>query len=112
MKEQVAALEESKLEIQMAMEEHEGATLDTAAVVSHIADLKSLLKSGSILEQRSFIKAFIKRITVDWPNIKIDYSLPIIREDNKKVKSEVLPIESFGLPASIFLTRFASVRLV
>ena len=98
LKEQVAALEESKLETQMVMEEREGATLDNAAVVSHIADLKSLLRSGSIIEQRSFVKAFIRKITVDWPKIKIDYSLPIIRKDKKRVKSEVLPFDSFGPP--------------
>jgi site-specific DNA recombinase len=98
LKEQVAALEDSELEIQMAMEEHEDTTLDNNEVLSFVSDFKSLLRSGSILEQKSFIKAFVKKITVYRPKIKIEYSLPIIEKGKRKVESEVLPIDSLGLP--------------
>lgn len=59
-------------------------------------DLKKLLNQGTILEQKSFIQSFVKRIFVNHPEVKIEYNLLIIKEIGRSSKTEVLPIEQTG----------------
>ena len=57
----------------------------------YVQDLADLLSKGSIVEQKSFLRSFIKRI-VNHLEVKIDYNIPIIKEMDRTSKSEVLPM--------------------
>jgi len=49
-------------------------------IKAYVEDLSQLLSEGTILEQKGFIRSFIKRITVDDGKVTILYTYPI---DNK-----------------------------
>jgi len=63
-----------------------------------VSDLKELLNLGSIIEQKTLLKSFIKKITVNQPKIKIEYRLPIINKKGRTSNQEVLPMLMSGSP--------------
>jgi len=72
--------------------------LSPKVIKKYARDLKSLLGKGTIIEQRSFIKSFLKKIVVNRENIEIEYTIPIQKEKVEPVNREVLPIASIGSP--------------
>ena len=64
----------------------------------YVSDLASLLKNGTILEQKTFLRSFIKRIVVNLPQVTIEYNLPIIKGKLKDKQGEVLSIGKTGSP--------------
>lgn len=67
----------------------------------YMQDLKELLNLGSIIEQKTFLKTFIKKITVNHPEVKIEYRLPIINKIGRSSTEEVLPMLQTGSPGRI-----------
>lgn len=65
---------------------------------NYVKDLSDLLRKGSIVEQKSFLRSFIKRIVVNHPEIKIDYNIPIINKKGRTSENEVLPVVKTGSP--------------
>jgi hypothetical protein len=65
---------------------------------SYIKDLKKLLNLGSIIEQKTFLKSFIKKIIVNHPKIMIEYNFPIINKKGRNSTEEVLPMLKSGSP--------------
>ena len=54
---------------------------------------------GSIFEQKSFIRSFIKRIWIDYPTATIEYTVPINKGNSPdNGKKEVLALAKNGLP--------------
>jgi hypothetical protein len=72
--------------------------VDIGDVKAHVADLRGLLSEGAIMEQRSFLRSFIKRIVVDPPNITIEYTVPLKPNEAEPLEREVLPVASSGSP--------------
>ena len=56
----------------------------------YVADLHALLAEGSYFERRSFLKSFITSIRVDFPQVSMEYKLPLTKEP--PYNSEVLSI--------------------
>ncbi len=61
----------------------------------YVLDLKETLMEGNIIEQKQFIRSFVKSISVTYPKAEIEYTVPLIqtkRENlsNKEVLSLVL----------------------
>lgn len=75
-------------EIQVAKEDF----VELSTVMDYVKDLNALLSQGSIIEQRSFLQSFVKRIEVSPPNILIDYTIPIKMKKVEPFIQEVLPI--------------------
>jgi len=48
-----------------------------AIIQEYINDLKSLLGSSPIVEQRAFLKSFVKEIQVNKEKVTINYTLPM-----------------------------------
>ncbi|GAG58304.1 unnamed protein product [marine sediment metagenome] len=67
----------------------------------YVSDLKKLLNQGTIIEQKSFIQSFVKKIVVNQSEIKIEYTLPIISKIGRTSKNEVLPMDLTGSPGRI-----------
>ena len=70
--------------------------MDIGDIKAHVADLGELLSEASIMEQRSFLRSFIKRIVVDPPNITIEYTVPLRPNEAEPLEREALPIASSG----------------
>jgi hypothetical protein len=47
------------------------------AVHEYVKDLKATLAAGTFFEQKSFLRSFIKKITVNHMDVKIEYTIPI-----------------------------------
>jgi hypothetical protein len=72
--------------------------VEMPALKSYVKDLGDLLKTGSIIEQRGFLRSFVKRISVNHPKVTIDYSIPINKEKAEPLVREVLPFSKSGSP--------------
>ena len=59
-------------------------------------DLKELLNEGTFVEQKSFIRSFVKKIVVNQSKIKIEYNLPIISKIDRTSTKEVLSMVQSG----------------
>ena len=62
-----------------------------------------ILKDGTIMEQKAVIRSFVKRIVITRPDITLDYTMPIVEEDQKEIgrttETAVLPMLQIGSPA-------------
>ena len=66
-------------------------------IKGYVDDLKNTLSKSSLLEQKCFIRSFVKRIDVSHPKAEIEYTVPLIPPKSKEpLKKEVLSITMFG----------------
>ena len=70
--------------------------VDSDAVRAYAQDLKTLLEEADIVQRKSFIKTFVKRIEVDGGKVVVRYKLPLPDEGRGLSETSVLPIETFG----------------
>lgn len=70
--------------------------LDSSVIKVYVDDLKSLLGKGSIVEQKSFLHSFVKRIEVKEPQVVIDYTIPLQTKKIEPLTQEVLPFTQSG----------------
>ena len=80
------------------MESEEVELLSAPAVKEYADDLRSLLSKGSIMEQKSFLRSFVKRIEVNLPDVAIDYTIPLESKKVEPLAREVLPFAQTGSP--------------
>jgi DNA invertase Pin-like site-specific DNA recombinase/archaellum component FlaC len=98
LKRQIDAAERER---EAAAEDAQAERLSPPAVNSldeYVSDLKELLSSASMVERRSFIRAFVKRIEVHSGKVTIDYTIPIGYEGCKPLEREVLSVGYTGSP--------------
>jgi hypothetical protein len=70
-----------------------------AEVKRYVEDLRETLEQGSLMEQKGFLRSFIKRIDLDHPNAEIEYTVPMTPPKKKEpLRREVLPIVQNGSP--------------
>lgn len=69
---------------------------DMQKVQSYVADLRSLLVSSPIVEQKAFLKGFIKNIVVGSKELTINYTMPLDAADTTGDVTEVLPFIIHG----------------
>lgn len=68
----------------------------------YVQDLQETLLKGSITERKGFIRTFIKEIRIDYPNIWIEYTLPLpIPNKETPSNEEVLCFIQNGSPMGI-----------
>ena len=61
-------------------------------VRAYVSDLKELLSKGTIIERKSFLKTFVKRIEIDYPHVTIEYTIPLETKKVEPPSGGVLPI--------------------
>lgn len=96
LKSQIDILKEKREKIVENFKTTEIKTLKSSEVKEYVSDLKKLLSNGTIIEQKSFIKSFIKRIEINLPKVMIDYTVPLKIKKAEHPTKEVLPLEWNG----------------
>ncbi|MEE9443225.1 MAG: recombinase family protein [candidate division Zixibacteria bacterium] len=69
-------------------------SISRAELRRYTDDLYSLLNEGEFFERREFLRSFIKRININYPQVEVMYTIPIMKKPPKK--SEVLSIVAYG----------------
>ncbi len=78
------------------------ARLPEAEEIKHcVDDLRSLLKSGTLSERRSFIKTFVKEVAVSGDEAILSYTMPMPPRDATSEWASVLPTMQSGDPDRI-----------
>jgi site-specific DNA recombinase len=98
LKAQIDNLEKQRNSFVEDMQSEEVELLDAPAVKEYADDLKSLFSKGSIMEQKSFLRSFVKRIEVNLPQVAIDYTIPLEGKKVEPLTREVLPFARNGSP--------------
>jgi site-specific DNA recombinase len=84
--------EKKSLEYELSIGEYP--KLTEKELEPYIEDLQKTLLEGTVAERKAFIRSFVKKITVDYPAVEIEYAIPLDRE--KKLDKEVLTINKTG----------------
>ncbi len=69
-------------------------TLSASQLWKYTNDLYMLLNDGEFFERREFLRSFVKRINVKYPQVEVLYTIPIMKKP--PIKSEVLSIVTYG----------------
>ena len=67
-------------------------------MLRYAEDFKALLSKGTLLEQKTLLRSFVKRIAFDLGQVAISYTIPIPIENDISFEHEVLSIEKIGEP--------------
>ncbi len=66
---------------------------------TYVLDLQESLMKGTILERKCFIRTFVKQISIDYPNLELEYTIPLpIPNKETSSKEEVLCMQQIGSP--------------
>jgi hypothetical protein len=84
-------LQVRRLEIESQMSDRKVELADLETISNYVADLRGLLKNGTLVERRAFIKSFIKDIEVTGNDAILSYSLPMIPQKIDLEDKRVLP---------------------
>ena len=98
LKARIGELEKQRNSFVEDLESEEVELLSAPAVKEYADDLRSLLSRGSIMEQKSFLRSFVKRIEVNLPDVTIDYTIPLESKKVEPLAREVLPFAQNGSP--------------
>jgi site-specific DNA recombinase len=74
-------------------------------VLRYAEDLKALLEHSSIVEQRAFLKSFVRSIVITPSRVTIEYTIPLPNSGPGGVLTEGLPVLSFIQNGSAGRTR-------
>jgi len=95
---QIADLEAQKAELVRKHETGEGFTIPEEYLRPFVEDLRETLLDGSIVERRGFIRSFIKKIDVDYPEAFVEYTVPLpTKSKDRTSQYEVLSLVQSGV---------------
>ena len=98
---QIDELTETRVDLTAKMRDTRVEFADTATVKGYVEDLRELLSTGSVMEQKSFLRSFIRRIQVDLPQVTIDYTIPMDSNAGEPSTLEVLSMVQRSSPGRI-----------
>jgi site-specific DNA recombinase len=101
LKAQMDGLEQKRIDLMESIREAKVDLFEASVVRAYVDDLKALLSKGSIVEQKSFLRSFVKRIDVDLTQVVITYTLPLKTQKVEPLEREVLPFAYDGSPGRI-----------
>ncbi len=90
-------LQEKRDELLGKMNDKTNHVLNLEMVKEYVSNLKTLLSGSSFIEQKSFLRSFIKRIELNVPQIVINYTVPLPVK-GLTTTEEVLRIDKLGSP--------------
>ena len=98
---------EKKLELQNALVEAEEALnqhtvelADAGAVQGYVEELRKLLESSEIMEQKTFLRSFVEGVEVGGGEVTVKYKIPFVDGGGDGERVGVLPFIQDGSPAS------------
>ncbi|MBM3132782.1 MAG: recombinase family protein, partial [Chloroflexi bacterium] len=89
-------LQRARDEAAADLEETGPRELNAQQVLGYVKDLKTLLSKGTLMEQRSFLRSFVKKIDFEPGILSIEYTIPPPKEGAEAAEREVLSIEHYG----------------
>ena len=89
-----ADLSKMRLQIEAEMLATGPTHVDAKIIKEHARDLKEILAETDLGKSKAFLRSFIKRVTIDGTQAKIQYTLPIPPDEKSKESISVLPIET------------------
>jgi site-specific DNA recombinase len=98
LKGQLNELEEQRRDTLEHMREAKIDLLGKKKVGAYVNDLRTLLSKGALMEQKAFLRSFVKRIEIDHPRVVIDYTIPLNAQKAEPLTREVLPLVPFSSP--------------
>ena len=110
LKAQMDKLEEKRHDSMEAIRDVKGDLLEASVVTAYVNDLTALLSKGSIVEQKSFLRSFVKQIKVNLPQVVINYTMPLKAQKVEPLDREVLPFAHDGSPPWTRFATFTSVH--
>jgi site-specific DNA recombinase len=96
LKAQMDDLEGNRIDLMKSIREAKVDLLEASVVRAYVDDLKALLSKGSIVEQKSFLRSFVKHIEVSLPQVVINYTMPLKTQKVEPLSREVLPFSYDG----------------
>ena len=99
LKAQVDDLEQKRIDSIESIREAKVDLLEASTVRAYVDDLRALLSKGSIVEQKSFLRSFVKQIKVNLPQVVINYTMPLKAQKVEPLDREVLPFAYGGSPS-------------
>ena len=84
-------LQARRIEIEGEMSDRKVELADLETVSCYVDDLHNLLKEGTLVERRAFIRSFVKEVKVTGGEAILNYSMPILPEKIAIDKEGVLP---------------------
>jgi site-specific DNA recombinase len=89
-------LNKARIQLEADMVVQKVNEVDLGTIKTYAQELREVLGSASFIEQKAFLKSFIKRIIVDKDKVTIRYKLPGAGSGSIKEDESVLPIVSLG----------------
>jgi hypothetical protein len=94
----IEELEEQKQEILEKHQNGDGLNIDDEQLKPYVENLKETLSQGEIPARKSFIRSFVKKITVDYPKLDLEYTFPLpTKEKDRTSTTEVLSLKQYGV---------------
>jgi site-specific DNA recombinase len=85
-----------KLLVEAEMVVHGVTRLEEEKIKTYVSDLRQLLEESELIERKSFLKSFIKKIVVDNEHGTIYYRLPMGHDGKDIEETGVLPMVTSG----------------
>jgi chromosome segregation ATPase len=89
-----ADLNKMRLQIEAEMLTQGPTYVDAKIIKEHARDLKAIFEETDLARSKAFLRSFIKRVTIDGTQARIQYTLPIPPDEKSKETVSVLPIET------------------
>jgi site-specific DNA recombinase len=80
------------------IESDEPEKLDENEVMSYVNELEQVLGEKSFLQQKTFLRRFVKRVEINPKGFVMDYTIPVPVDNNRTSTREVLYINKDGSP--------------
>ncbi len=96
LREQGKRLEQRKVALQELMSQRRIDFADKCLVKQYVEDLHDFLNESSLVERKSFVKSFVKKVIVKDSEVRLIYSLPLTPEGLTEESIPVLPIVHYG----------------
>ncbi len=78
------------------IESDEPEKLDATEVMSYVNELEQVLGEKSFLQQKTFLRRFVKRVEINPKGFVLDYTIPVPVDKNRTSTREVLYIKQDG----------------
>jgi hypothetical protein len=97
----IELLTRAKSEVEEAMQVHRAQELDTETVLEYVKDLRHLLGESPIMEQKAFLKSFVKTVELDGAKVTVNYTVPLPPDKTTRETVRVLDFIPNGEPCEI-----------
>jgi|CXWL01.1.fsa_nt_gi DNA invertase Pin-like site-specific DNA recombinase len=85
---EIASIQTQRADLTKKHNSERGFYINEEGLKPFVEDLRETLLQGTIAQRRGFIRSFIKRIEIDYPEAKIDYTIPMPQKIKARTSTE------------------------